>query len=87
MKDLVHDRFNRRIDRHGYGTFVVAGRLKGLELAGQEFGRHEMVFPQREPVRDQGLVAPEIDDSDVMSRVDEDLAIRALERGAGDDSG
>ena len=46
-----------------------------------------MKWPLRRPSRsrDQRLRAVEIDDADVVSAVHQDVAIGALERGAGDD--
>ena len=59
-------------------------RLQRLELAGQQARRHEMTFSRGEPARDQFLRAVEKDDADILASMHEDVAIGALQRGAGD---
>jgi len=82
--NVVDDRVDRSVDRYGHGIFTGVRRLKRLELAGQQPRRHEMTFAQHEPARDQIRRALEIDDADIGPSMDEDIAIGALQRGAGD---
>src|SRR5437764_11972695 len=59
-------------------------RLQRLELAGQQPRWHEVTPAGGEPARDQRFGAVEEDDANVTASMDEDVAIGALERRAGD---
>ena len=56
------------------------------ELAVEQCRRHEVAVAGRKPPRDEVAIAFQEDDADVSAPTGEDIAIRALERGAGDDA-
>src|SRR6516164_8900515 len=63
---------------------VAVRRLQRLELALQKFGRHEMTLAPAQALRDQGLRTVEVNDSDVVSSVYENVAVDPAQRRAGD---
>src|SRR5438132_6378579 len=83
-KDVIDDGFDQTVNRHCYRIFARVRRLEGSELALQQTLRHEMVFSQGEAACDQFLRAVEKDDADIGPSMDKNVAIGALQRGAGD---
>src|SRR6266571_2631716 len=82
--DLVDDIARARLDRGGDRALVGTGLLQGLELAVQQARRHEVTVAGGHASRDQRLAALQIDETYVPAAVDDDVAIAALERRAGE---
>ena len=73
------------VDRHCDRPFVWLWRLQRLELAGEQPRRHEMSLAGGEPVRNQILRAVQKNDANIATSMNEDIAIGAFQRRAGDD--
>src|SRR5579885_2895143 len=75
-----------RDDGYGDRPFVRRRFFERLELAVEQRRRHKMIGPRRDASGDQAGLALEIDKPDVAPLADEDIAIGALKRRAGDDA-
>ena len=83
--DLRHDLVRSRLDRDDDWIFVRSRFLQCFELAVKQGGRHEMLMTGGDTAGDQLLVALEVDEADVGTIADQNIAVAALQRGAGDD--
>src|SRR5690606_14904035 len=73
------------LDRYGNRVFVRARRFQRVELALQQARRHEMAAALCHPPRDEVLAAAEENQPHLRAVADEDAAVAALQRRAGDD--
>ena len=75
-----------RLDRDDDRIFVRSRLLERFELAVQQASRHEVLMPGGDAARDQGLVTLEIDQTNVGTIADQNIAVAALQRGTCDDA-
>ena len=85
-QDLRHDLARLRLDRDDDGIFVRSRFLQRFELAVKQASRHEMLMAGGDTACDQRLVTLEIDQTDVCTITDQNIAVAALQRGARDDA-
>src|SRR5262245_25889442 len=84
LDDLLHDLARMRNDRDHDRVLVGLRRVDCPELAVEQGGWHEMPVACRQPARDQVPPALKIDDADIGALANQDIAIGAFERRAGD---
>ena len=75
-----------RLDRDDDGIFIRARLLQRFELAVKQASRHEMLVPCGDTARDQLLIAFKINQTNVGTISDQNIAVAALESGACDDA-
>src|SRR5690606_30286471 len=83
--DAIGDIFYGRVDVDNNKPLILGRLLQFRDLAIAQSPRHEMLTSRRETARDQVLVAAQVDDAGVAVALHENIAIGALERGAGHD--
>src|SRR5208337_1372500 len=84
LHDILNDLAGMRNNRDDDRVLVRLRFLERGELAVEERGRHEMPVACGQPARDQLATALEKNDLHVGALADEDIAVGALERRAGD---
>src|SRR5262249_17941880 len=84
LNDLLPDLARMRNDRDHDRVLVRLRFFECRELAGEQRWWHEMPVACRQPARDQVPLALQVDDADIATLANQDIAIGALERRAGD---
>src|SRR5262245_15103644 len=84
LDDLLHDLARMRNDRDHDRVLVRPRLFQCRELAVEQRGGHEMPIACRQPPCDQVPRALQIDDADIAALANQDIAIGAFERRAGD---
>src|SRR5262245_52702257 len=79
LDDLLHDLTRMRNDRDYDRVFARLRLFECRELAVEQRGWHEMPVACRQPMRDQVLLAFQIDDADIAALTNQDIAISAFE--------
>src|SRR4029077_2455476 len=82
----IDDAAGMRRDRNRDRQLRRRRLLQRRELAVEERGRHEVIVTGGDAPRDQFAVAFEEDEAHIAALADQDIAIGALERRAGDDA-
>src|SRR5262249_57820158 len=86
IDDVRHDLAGTGLDRDRDRMLVGPRLLQRVELTREQARWHEMLVPGRDAARDKLHVALEIDEAHVRPLADQDRAVAALQRRAGDDA-